>query len=77
MVAVFEQVVGTGDRYGLHAYLTALENADLRAKLEQELESSTAISIERKARLRGVLQTGTLNASEAPPVEKVPISLRS
>src|SRR5258708_7572405 len=40
MVTLFEEVVGTGDRYGLHAYLTGLENSDLRAKREQELGTS-------------------------------------
>jgi len=77
MVALFEQVVGTGDRYGLHAYLTAVENADLRAKLEQEIGSSAAISEERKGRLREILQTGALHAFESSRVEKVPISLNS
>ena len=57
---IFEQVVETGDRYGLHAYLTALENADLRAKLEQELQISTEITEEERDRLRKVLQTGCL-----------------
>ncbi|HET9378711.1 MAG TPA: HEAT repeat domain-containing protein, partial [Chthoniobacterales bacterium] len=43
-IAIFDQVVSTGDRYGLHAYLTALENADLRKSLEQELSVSVAIN---------------------------------
>src|SRR6267378_2275297 len=46
VVPIFQQVVASGDRYGLHAYLTALENADLRAKLEQELQVSTEIKEE-------------------------------
>src|SRR6266446_7419 len=29
MAPIFERVVETGDRYGLHAYLTALENSNL------------------------------------------------
>src|SRR6266446_8198580 len=33
MVPVFRQVIATRDRYGLHAYLTALENAGLRRNL--------------------------------------------
>src|SRR5216683_3045317 len=60
MAPIFEQVVETGDRYGLHAYLTALENADLRANLEQELQISTEITEEERDRLRKVLQTGCL-----------------
>src|SRR4029077_18513777 len=64
MAPIFEQVVETEDRYGLHAYLTALENADLRAKLEKELEVSTEIEEEVRDRLRKVLRTGTLLAEE-------------
>src|SRR5437667_12020057 len=64
MATIFEQVVETGDRYGLHAYLTALENADLRAKLEQELQSSTELREEVRDRLQKVLRTGTLPAGE-------------
>ena len=64
MAPIFEQVVETGDRYGLHAYLTALENADLRAKLEKELEVSTEIEEEVRDRLQKVLRTGTLLAEE-------------
>src|ERR1700682_779227 len=36
MVQVFGTVVASGDRYGLHAYIAALENADLRKKLERD-----------------------------------------
>src|SRR5467141_5310966 len=64
MAPIFEQVVETGDRYGLHAYLTALENADLRAKLEQELQGSREIKEEVRDRLEKVLRTGTLLAEE-------------
>src|SRR2546427_5289477 len=64
MAPIFADVVATGDRYGLHAYLTALENADLRGKLEERIETSTKINAEDKNRLRKVLQTGTLPAEE-------------
>jgi len=64
MTPIFEQVVETGDRYGLHAYLTALENANLRAKLEQELQVSAEIKEEVRDRLQKVLRTGTLPAEE-------------
>jgi HEAT repeat protein len=60
LAPIFEQVVETRDRYGLHAYLTALENANLRAKLEQELQISAEIREEARDRLRTVLQTGCL-----------------
>src|SRR6266567_5634089 len=64
MVPLFQQVVATRDRYGLHAYLTALENADLRGKLENELEASTQASEEVKKSLQKILQLGTLNIEE-------------
>src|SRR5216683_1901227 len=60
MAPIFDQVVQTRDRYGLHAYLTALENADLRRKLETEIQASAKINDEHKDRLRKVLQTGCL-----------------
>jgi HEAT repeat protein len=60
MTPVFEQVVQARDRYGLHAYLTALENANLREKLEAEIQAATKISDEEKGVLQKVLQTGAL-----------------
>ena len=44
MVPIFEQVVAAQDRYGLYAYLAALENADLRVQLEIELQASTRVT---------------------------------
>ena len=72
MAPLFEKVVETGDRYGLHAYLTALENADLRAKLEQELQGSTEIKEEVRDRLQKVLRTGTLQTGEPAVSESSP-----
>lgn len=74
MVPIFEQVVAAQDRYGMHAYLTALENANLRGKLEAELQASTQVSKQDKKRLQNVLQAGALPAEEAAPVETVPKS---
>jgi len=72
MVPIFEQVVGTRDRYGLHAYLTALENANLRGKLEVELQTSTQVNVEQRRRLETVLLAGTLPPEELTTVESVP-----
>jgi len=76
-VTTLTQVVALGDRYGLHAYLTALENTGLRPKLEQELESSTSTSDQEKGRLREVLQTGALPAGKPGHAEQVPLNLSS
>jgi HEAT repeat protein len=72
MVHVFQQVVATGDRYGLHAYVTALENANLLAKLENDLEAATSLTNEEKDRLQSVLLSGSLTPQEiAPPLEPI------
>lgn len=60
MVHVFEQAVATRDRYGVHAFLTAIENADLRQRIEAELTASTHIKQEEKDQLLEVLLTGKL-----------------
>jgi len=62
MVPIFEQVVATHDRYGLHAYLTALDNADLRQTLEAELQVTTRVSEEQRMCLQRVLQAGILDS---------------
>jgi len=64
MVPIFQQVVATGDRYGLHAYVTAVENANLLEKLENDLQRSTSITGEEKERLLSVLMSGSLTAEE-------------
>ncbi len=64
MAPIFEQVVATHDRYGLHAYLTALENSNLKSKLEVELQATTRVDEEAKKTLQAVLQTGTLPAQK-------------
>jgi HEAT repeat protein len=64
MVPVFGSVVALGDRYGLHAYIAALENADLRKKLENQLETSSGISAEEMIRLREVLHVGAFPAKQ-------------
>lgn len=73
MAPIFEQVVEARDRYGLHAYLTALENANLKQKLEVELEGTSRMDEAAKKLLQEVLQTGTLPAQkERTEVEDVP-----
>jgi len=74
MVPIFEKVVATRDRYGLHAYLTALENAGMRAKLEVELRESKRAIEEVKSTLQNVLETGALPAEEPTTVPSLPSS---
>lgn len=68
LVPIFQQVIQLRDRYGLHAYLTAIENAGLRGRLESQLQDST-VGMDEVSRLRGVLQTGSLPPEELEPAE--------
>ena len=68
MVSIFQQVIQLQDRYGLHAYLTAIENAGLREKLESQLQNGT-IGEHETRRLQNVLQTGSLPPEEPAAVE--------
>jgi|SRR6266404_1966392 HEAT repeat protein len=71
MADTFAQVVATRDRYGLHAYLTAVENADLLGKLGSDLEQSTSIGPEEKERLQSVLRSGSLDVPDKSALENV------
>ena len=74
MVPIFEEVVAARDRYGLHAYLTALENAGMRGQLEVELQANTRTVEDVKQRLRNVLETGTLPVEEPATAASLPNS---
>jgi HEAT repeat protein len=69
MVPIFQQVVASGDRYGLHAYLTAVENANALAKLEHELQTCASPAGDEKEHLQSVLRSGSLITDEVsgPP----------
>lgn len=71
MAPIFQRVVESRDRYGLHAYLTALENANLRKELEKELQASTRIAPEERRYLQEVLETGTLTPQELLRMEHI------
>jgi HEAT repeat protein len=70
MVSIFEKVVALRDRYGLHAYLTALENAGLQAQLEAKIKAIRQLSKPAKKILLEVLRTAKPPAGQdAPPEE--------
>jgi HEAT repeat protein len=69
MVPIFQEVVATQDRYGLQAYLTALENAALRERLEEELQSGAASGDSSKEHLRNILLTGVLRTEQPAMTE--------
>jgi HEAT repeat protein len=60
LVSVFAQVVEARDRYGLHAFLAALENADLRKKLEAELQQAVSPPKTETEQLLAILSSGKL-----------------
>jgi HEAT repeat protein len=70
--SIFSQVVKTRDRYGLHAFLAALENGDLRKRLDAELRQSAFSDGERDL-LLAVLSIGKLVetqvATKSQPIE--------
>ncbi|HEY6903353.1 MAG TPA: HEAT repeat domain-containing protein [Candidatus Acidoferrales bacterium] len=76
MVPIFQQVVAARDRYGLHAYLTAIENANLLGKLEEDIGTNAKITKEEKDRLRRVLQMGGFPPEEAVNVAGAPDAVR-
>lgn len=74
LVSIFAQVVKTRDRYGLHAFLAALENADLRNRLDAEIRQAAYSGIEEeREELLAVLSAGKLtepqNPTAAQPIE--------
>lgn len=72
LLSVFEQVIALKDRYGLHAFMTALENANLRGKVEEEIRQNASLPYERKITLLEVLETARLPV-EAVVVEDAPV----
>jgi HEAT repeat protein len=72
LASIFAQIVRTHDRYGLHAFLAALENANLRNRLDAELRQSASSDSEIEG-LLAVLSAGkfldTQVAMASQPVE--------
>ena len=72
LVPIFKKVAATQDRYGLQAFLTALENAGLRRGLDEELQGSSLIGSGEKERLGKILESGELLAEEPAMAESGP-----
>lgn len=68
---IFEKVIALRDQYGLHAFLTALENAGLEAGLVAAIEDSTLTSRETKKVLLEVLRTAKLPAELLAPEKNI------
>jgi HEAT repeat protein len=70
-VQIFEMVVALHDQYGLHAYLTALENAGLQASLIEGIKTNTLANKETLETLLEVLRTGQVSTKSCAPQENV------
>lgn len=65
LAPIFKKVVDTRDRYGIYAFLTAVDNANFREKLAAAVDASPALDPQTKTCLQAVLQTGALPAGDA------------
>jgi HEAT repeat protein len=74
LLPIFEKVVALQDQYGLHAFLTALENARLQGSLVAEIKSNKG-SRETNETLLKVLGTGKL--STEPPARQENILVKA
>jgi len=77
LLQIFEMVVALRDQYGLYAYLTALENAGLQAKLQTEIEANPRTSRKTKKSLLEVLRTAKLSGESAALQENVRVKAAS
>jgi HEAT repeat protein len=73
---IFEKVIALQDQYGLHAFLTALENAGLQASLVAEIKGNTG-SRETNETLLQVLRTGKLSTEPRAPRENILVKAAS
>jgi HEAT repeat protein len=70
LLPIFEKVTALNDQYGLHAFLTAIENAGLHAILVGGVENTGGTRGEADARLLEVLRTGKVAAAH-PSAENI------
>jgi HEAT repeat protein len=65
MVSIFRRVLELRDLYGIHAYLTALENASLRDTLEANLKDAGEIGEQEREQLLETLKSWKLPKEDA------------
>ena len=63
-IAIFQAAVARADRYALHAYLAALDNAGLQAQLEADLQTMAQLNRPTRDMLLEVLRTGGLPSAQ-------------
>lgn len=74
LVPIFVDVLDTRDRYGLHAFLTALDNASLRERLEEEIQANTELEQKERNTLLHTLATGLLPSQTQRKETKLKVS---
>jgi HEAT repeat protein len=67
LASIFVQVAKTQDRYGLHAFLAALENAGLRDTLDAEIRKSPSLSSTEVHELLTILRVGKFPGMQVAP----------
>lgn len=77
LAQVFEKVVALRDQYGLHAFLTALENAGLQADLTAGIEDNAWASGDTGEMLFEVLRTAKLPAEAQTSQENIRVKAAS
>jgi hypothetical protein len=63
-ISIFQSVVAAQDRYALHAFLAALDNAGLQGAVRQEVEMCRQMEEKTRRTLLEVLRTGQ------PPIKR-------
>lgn len=71
LVQIFEKVVALHDQYGLHAYLTALENAGMQASLIAGIKDNPLAIRETIEMSLEVLRTGRVSTTSNTPLENI------
>ncbi len=77
LVGIFEMVVALHDQYGLHAFLSAVENAGLQDSLVRGIMNNTQISGKTAEILLEVLRTAKLSTEPLVPREDIRVKAAS
>ena len=67
---IFQQVLAAKDKYALHAYLTALDNADLQQAIREEIIGHNGFSQATKSMLLQALRISNLHGDRSEPVSE-------
>jgi HEAT repeat protein len=71
LVPIFERVLRLQDQYGLHAFVTAVENAGLARSLATDITADTQISSDDRKDLLEALRTGKFSTVVGGPEERL------